>query len=222
MPEGPFVRRFGRGVTERAKGPPDRPRARERGARSVPLRPMSTLVPEHDPRITPLPAAEIRKRFVEFFEERGHTAVPSASLVPAGDQTLLFTNSGMVQFKDVFTGAEKRSYTRAVDYQRVLRVAGKHNDFEEVGRTPRHHTFFEMLGNFSFGDYFKRDAIHWAWDFLTSKQWLGLDAGKLSVSVYLDDDEAADIWGQEIKLPPERIERMGEDDNFWPAGAPSQ
>ena len=117
-----------------------------------------------DPRIKALPAAEIRRRFVEFFVERGHEAVPSASLVPAGDQTLLFTNSGMVQFKEVFTGAETRSYTRAVDYQRCLRVAGKHNDFEEVGRTPRHHTFFEMLGNWSFGDYFKREAIHWAWE----------------------------------------------------------
>ncbi len=117
----------------------------------------------------PLPAAEIRRRFLEFFAERGHTIVPSASLIPAGDQTLLFTNSGMVQFKEVFTGAETRSYTRAVDVQRCLRVAGKHNDFEEVGRTPRHHTLFEMLGNWSFGDYFKREAIHWAWEFLTKE-----------------------------------------------------
>jgi len=115
---------------------------------------MSSPVAEHDSRIKPLPAAAIRRRFVEFFEERGHTAVPSTSLVPAGDQTLLFTNSGMVQFKDVLTGVEKRDYTRAVDYQRVLRVAGKHNDFEEVGRKTRHNTFFEMLGNWSFGDYF--------------------------------------------------------------------
>ncbi len=122
--------------------------------------PTSTQAP--DPRIGPLPAAEIRRRFVAFFEARGHAVVPSAPLVPAGDQTLLFTNSGMVQFKDVLTGAETRSYTRAVDYQRCLRVAGKHNDFEEVGRTPRHHTLFEMLGNWSFGDYFKREAIHWA------------------------------------------------------------
>ena len=123
---------------------------------------MSTPIPTKDPRIVALPAAEIRRRFVEFFAERGHTVVPSASLVPAGDATLLFTNSGMVQFKDVLIGAETRSYNRAVDYQRCLRVAGKHNDFEEVGRTPRHHTFFEMLGNWSFGDYFKRDAIHCA------------------------------------------------------------
>ena len=121
---------------------------------------MSTPPVTRDPRITSLPSAEIRRRFIEFFAERGHTVVPSASLVPAGDQTLLFTNCGMVQFKDVLTGAETRSYTRAVDYQRCLRVAGKHNDFEEVGRTPRHHTLFEMLGNWSFGDYFKREAIH--------------------------------------------------------------
>src|SRR6187399_3072458 len=120
-----------------------------------------------DAGIPSMPAAEIRQTFLDFFAERGHTVVPSASLVPAGDQTLLFTNSGMVQFKEVFTGAETRSYSRAVDYQRVLRVAGKHNDFEEVGRTTRHHTFFEMLGNWSFGDYFKREAIRYAWDFLT-------------------------------------------------------
>ncbi len=127
-----------------------------------------TAPDRHDPRIQALPSSEIRGRFVDFFAAHGHTAVPSASLVPAGDQTLLFTNAGMVQFKDVFTGAETRSYSRAVDYQRVLRVAGKHNDFEEVGRTTRHHTFFEMLGNWSFGDYFKREAIHFAWEFLTS------------------------------------------------------
>ena len=127
---------------------------------------MSTAAPSN-PAIPYLAGAEIRARFLEFFAERGHTVVPSASLVPAGDATLLFTNSGMVQFKDALTGVEKRDYVRAVDYQRCLRVAGKHNDFEEVGRTPRHHTLFEMLGNWSFGDYFKREAIHWAWDFLT-------------------------------------------------------
>src|SRR4026209_1867150 len=130
-----------------------------------------------DPRIVSRPASELRQRFIEFFAELGHTVVPSASLVPAGDQTLLFANSGMVQFKDALTGAEKRSYTRAVAYQRCLRVAGKHNDFEEVGRTPRHHTFFEMLGNWSFGDYFKREAIHWAWDFLTKD--LGIPGERL-------------------------------------------
>src|SRR4051795_6639906 len=128
---------------------------------------MRTADVRPDPRIQALPSAEIRRRFIEFFAERGHTPVVSASLVPAGDQTLLFTNSGMVQFKEVFTGAETRSYSRAVDHQRVLRVAGKHNDFEEVGRTPRHHTFFEMLGNWSFGDYFKEDAIRYAWELVT-------------------------------------------------------
>ena len=171
-----------------------------------------------DPRIVALPAAEIRRRFVEFFAERGHAVVPSAGLVPAGDATLLFTNSGMVQFKDVLIGAETRSYTRAVDYQRCLRVAGKHNDFEEVGRTPRHHTFFEMLGNWSFGDYFKREAIHWAWEFLTGD--LGIPGERLAATTYKDDDVAWDIWADEIGLPPERMARWGDvdngdDNNFW-------
>ena len=165
-----------------------------------------------------MPAAEIRRRFVEFFAERGHTIVPSASLVPAGDQTLLFTNSGMVQFKELFTGAETRSYTRAADYQRVLRVAGKHNDFEEVGRTTRHHTFFEMLGNWSFGDYFKRDAIHFAWDFLTRD--LGIPAERLAATTYKDDEVARAVWRDEIGLPPERMATWGDvdagdDSNFW-------
>jgi alanyl-tRNA synthetase len=163
-------------------------------------------------------AAEIRRRFVAFFAERGHTAVPSASLVPAGDQTLLFTNSGMVQFKEVFTGAETRSYTRAVDYQRVLRVAGKHNDFEEVGRTTRHNTFFEMLGNWSFGDYFKREAIHFAWDFLTRD--MGIPPERLAATTYKDDEVARAIWRDEIGLPPERMAiwgdlDAGDDSNFW-------
>ena len=171
-----------------------------------------------DERIAPRPAAEIRRRFVEFFAERGHTEVPSASLVPGGDQTLLFTNSGMVQFKDALTGAEKRSYTRAVDYQRCLRVAGKHNDFEEVGRTPRHHTLFEMLGNFSFGDYFKREAIHFAWDFLTRE--LGIPGDRLAATVYTTDDDAYTVWRDEIGLPPERIARWGDfpngdEKNWW-------
>ena len=169
-----------------------------------------TLVP--DPRITYLPAVEIRQRFLDFFAERGHEIVPSASLVPAGDQTLLFTNSGMVQFKDLLTGAEKRSYTRAVDYQRCLRVAGKHNDFEEVGRTPRHHTLFEMLGNWSFGDYFKREAIHWAWDFLTRD--LGIPGDRLAATTYTTDDLAFGVWRDEIGLPPERLVRWGD----FPAG----
>jgi alanyl-tRNA synthetase len=179
---------------------------------------VSPPVTEHDPRIEPLPAAEIRRRFVEFFEERGHTVVPSASLVPAGDATLLFTNSGMVPFKDLLTGAEQRSYNRAVTYQRCLRVAGKHNDFEEVGRTPRHQTLFEMLGNFSFGDYFKREAIHFAWDFLTKE--LGLPGDRLAITTYKDDEFARQVWRDEIGLPPERMAawgdvEQGDDHNFW-------
>ena len=165
-----------------------------------------------------LTAAEIRRKYVEFFAERGHTEVPSASLLPAGDQTLLFTNSGMVQFKDVLTGREKRSYVRAVDYQRCLRVAGKHNDFEEVGRSTRHHTFFEMLGNWSFGDYFKREAIHWAWELLT--EVYKIPADRIGVTVYKDDDEAYNVWHDEIGVPAERMARWGnvekgDDANFW-------
>src|SRR5690242_14787872 len=173
---------------------------------------------ERDPRITWLSAAQLRRRFVDFFAARGHTIVPSASLVPAGDQTLLFTNSGMVQFKDVLTGQESRSYTRAVDYQRCLRVAGKHNDFEEVGRTPRHHTFFEMLGNWSFGDYFKREAIHWGWEFLTRD--LGIPGERLAATTYTTDDLAFEVWRDEIGLPPERLVRWGDfehgdEKNWW-------
>jgi len=171
-----------------------------------------------DPRIVSLPAAEIRRRFQAFFAARGHAIVPSASLVPGGDQTLLFTNSGMVQFKEVLTGAETRSYRRAVDYQRVLRVAGKHNDFEEVGRTTRHNTFFEMLGNWSFGDYFKREAIHWAWEFLTGD--LAIPAERLAATTYRDDEVARAVWRDEIGLPPERMAAWGDvdagdDNNFW-------
>ncbi|MEO8207482.1 MAG: alanine--tRNA ligase, partial [Chloroflexota bacterium] len=179
---------------------------------------MSDLTVRHDPRISSLPAAEIRRRFIDFFAERGHTVVPSGSLVPAGDNTLLFVNSGMVPFKDALTGAEKRSYTRAVNFQRCLRVAGKHNDFEEVGRSPRHHTLFEMLGNWSFGDYFKREAIHWAWDFLTRD--LGIPADRLAATVYTTDDVAYNIWRTEIGLPAERVARWGDwengdEKNFW-------
>ncbi len=168
--------------------------------------------------MAPLPAAEIRRRFLDFFAARGHAVVPSASLIPAGDQTLLFTNSGMVQFKEVFTGAETRSYTRAVDVQRCLRVAGKHNDFEEVGRTPRHHTLFEMMGNWSFGDYFKREAIHWAWELLTKE--LGISPDRLAATTYSGDEVAWAIWRDEIGLPPERMARWGDvergdDKNFW-------
>src|SRR5918992_4056150 len=166
----------------------------------------------------PLSAAEIRERFQRFFEERGHTRVPPAPLLARDDPTLLFVNSGMAQFKRVLTGEEKRDYVRAVDAQPVLRVAGKHNDFEEVGRTPRHHTFFEMLGNWSFGDYFKREAIHWAWDFLTRD--LGLPPERLAATTYTDDDVAWDIWRDEIGMPEERMARWGDadrgdDHNFW-------
>jgi alanyl-tRNA synthetase len=179
---------------------------------------MSTQPVTRDPRIVSMSSAEIRERFLEFFAERGHTIVPSASLVPAGDQTLLFTNSGMVQFKDVLSGAERRSYTRAVDYQRVLRVAGKHNDFEEVGRTPRHHTLFEMLGNWSFGDYFKREAIHWAWNFLTLD--LGIPADRLAATTYTTDDLAYEVWRDEIGLAEDRLVRWGDfprgdEKNWW-------
>jgi alanyl-tRNA synthetase len=179
---------------------------------------MPTLLPERDERIAWLSAAQIRTRFLDYFAERGHTVVPSSSLVPAGDNTLLFVNSGMVPFKDALTGAEKRSYTRAVNFQRCLRVAGKHNDFEEVGRSSRHHTFFEMLGNWSFGDYFKREAIHWAWDFLTRD--LGIPGERLAATVYTTDDLAHGVWKDEIGLPPERLVRWGDfpngdEKNWW-------
>jgi alanyl-tRNA synthetase len=153
---------------------------------------------------------------LEFFRERGHTVVPSSPLVPGNDPTLLFTNAGMVQFKDVFLGKDKRDYVRAASSQRCVRAGGKHNDLENVGYTARHHTFFEMLGNFSFGDYFKRDAIRFAWDFLTGT--LKLDAKRLWVTVFRDDDEAARIWLEEIGVPKERFSRMGEKSNFWAMG----
>ena len=161
-------------------------------------------------------SAELREKFLKYFEEHGHTIVPSSPLVPANDPTLLFTNSGMVQFKDVFLGSEKRNYTRATTSQRCVRAGGKHNDLENVGYTARHHTFFEMLGNFSFGEYFKEDAIHYAWDFLTNV--IGLPADKLWVTVYADDDEAADIWLKHIKVDPKKFTRIGTSDNFWSMG----
>ncbi|MDB6044012.1 MAG: alanyl-tRNA synthetase [Gammaproteobacteria bacterium] len=163
-----------------------------------------------------LSAADVRRAFLEFFRERGHTVVPSSPLVPGNDPTLLFTNAGMVQFKDVFLGKDRRDYVRATSSQRCVRAGGKHNDLENVGYTARHHTFFEMLGNFSFGDYFKRDAIRFAWDFLTGT--LGLDPARLWVTVYRDDDEAAAIWLEEIGVPAERFSRMGEKSNFWAMG----
>jgi len=161
-------------------------------------------------------AAEIRRAFLEFFRQHGHTIVPSSSLVPANDPTLLFTNAGMVQFKDVFLGKEKRDYVRAASSQRCVRAGGKHNDLENVGYTARHHTFFEMLGNFSFGDYFKREAIHFAWELVTGV--FRIDPARLWVTVYKDDDEAADIWLKEIGVPAERFARLGESSNFWAMG----
>jgi alanyl-tRNA synthetase len=161
-------------------------------------------------------AADVRRAFLEFFRERGHTIVPSSSLVPGNDPTLLFTNAGMVQFKDCFLGKDKRDYVRAASSQRCVRAGGKHNDLENVGYTARHHTFFEMLGNFSFGDYFKRDAIRFAWDFVTKT--LQLDPNRLWVTVFKDDDEAADIWIKEVGVPANRLTRMGEKSNFWAMG----
>ncbi|HFE49058.1 MAG TPA: alanine--tRNA ligase, partial [Chromatiaceae bacterium] len=161
-------------------------------------------------------SAELRSRFLDFFHQRGHEVVPSSSLVPHNDPTLLFTNAGMVQFKDVFLGKETRPYQRATTAQRCVRAGGKHNDLENVGYTARHHTFFEMLGNFSFGDYFKREAIRYAWEFLTED--LGLPPEKLWVTVYEEDDEAADIWLKEMKIDPERFGRIGAKDNFWSMG----
>ena len=161
-------------------------------------------------------SSELRQAFLEFFREHGHEVVASSPLVPGNDPTLLFTNAGMVQFKDVFLGDDKRSYDRAVTSQRCVRAGGKHNDLENVGYTARHHTFFEMLGNFSFGDYFKREAIQYAWEFLTGT--LGLPADRLWITVFEDDDEAADIWLNEIKVDPRRFSRMGEKDNFWAMG----
>ena len=160
---------------------------------------------------------ELREKYLTFFESKGCVRRPSDVLVPRWDPSVLFTPAGMNQFKDHFLGKCKLEFTRATTCQKCLRTG----DIENVGRTAYHHTFFEMLGNFSFGDYFKRDAIHWAWEFLTSPKWLGLDADRLSVSVYLDDDEAASIWQQEIKLPSTKIQRLDEHENFWPAGAPS-
>ncbi len=169
-------------------------------------------------------SSEIRKRFLSYFESKGHTIVASSPLVPGNDPTLLFTNAGMVQFKDVFLGRETRPYVRATSSQRCVRAGGKHNDLENVGYTARHHTFFEMLGNFSFGDYFKRNAIQYAWEFLTVE--MKIPAEKLWVTVYHEDDEAADIWLNEIGVPPERLTRIGDkpgagqyqSDNFWAMG----
>jgi len=169
--------------------------------------------------------SELRQKFLKFFETKGHTVVHSSSLVPHDDPTLLFTNAGMNQFKDVFLGFDKRPYSRATTAQKCVRAGGKHNDLENVGYTARHHTFFEMMGNFSFGDYFKRDAIHFAWEFLTSPKWLNIPKDKLLATVYAEDDEAYNIWLNEIGMPSERIVRIGDNkgakyasDNFWQMG----
>src|SRR5690606_15134681 len=161
---------------------------------------------------------ELREKYLAFFESKGHTRVASDGPGPTWDPSVLFTPAGMNQFKDHFLGKVKLEYTRATTCQKCLRTG----DIDNVGRTAYHHTFFEMLGNFSFGDYFKREAIHWAWEFLTQKEWLGIDPERLTVTVYKDDDEAANIWHNEIGLPTSRISREGEDENFWPASAPSQ
>ena len=169
--------------------------------------------------------AELRQKFLQFFESKEHTIVRSSGLVPHNDPTLLFTNAGMNQFKDVFLGFDKRAYTRATSAQKCVRAGGKHNDLENVGYTARHHTFFEMLGNFSFGDYFKQQAIHYAWEFLTSSEWLNIPKDRLLVTVYAEDDEAYDIWHQQIGIPTEHIVRIGDNkgakyasDNFWQMG----
>ncbi len=164
---------------------------------------------------SPRTAAEIREAFLRFFEERGHRRVKSSSLVPQNDPTLLFTNAGMNQFKDVFTGRETRDYRRAASSQKCVRAGGKHNDLENVGFTARHHTFFEMLGNFSFGDYFKKDAIAWAWEWVTKT--LGLPVERLAVTVFREDDDAEKLW-KSIGVRKERIFRLGEKDNFWAMG----
>jgi len=163
-------------------------------------------------------AAEIRQQFLTYFTARKHHPVPSSSLVPAGDPTLLFTNAGMVQFKRVFQGLERRDYTRAVTCQKCVRAGGKHNDLEQVGHTARHHTFFEMLGNFSFGDYFKKEAIEYAWEWVTGKDWLGIAPDRLYVTVHHSDDEARRLWRQIAGIPESRIYGLGDKDNFWQMG----
>src|SRR3984957_2930449 len=171
---------------------------------------------KRDLKLKAMTSSEIRASFLEFFRKNGHAVVPSSSLVPGNDPTLLFTNAGMVQFKDAFLGKESRAYTRAASAQRCVRAGGKHNDLENVGYTARHHTFFEMLGNFSFGDYFKREAIHFAWNFITGT--LGIPKDRLWVTVFQEDDEAERIWTEEIGIDPTRCTRLGEKSNFWSMG----
>src|SRR3970040_660378 len=161
-------------------------------------------------------SAEVRQKFLDYFRERGHTIVPSSSLVPPQDPTLLFVNAGMVPFKDVFLGIEQRPYTRAASAQRCLRVSGKHNDLEEVGPSSHHHTFFEMLGNFSFGDYFKKEALEFSWDFLTRE--LGIAGDRLHPTVFEEDDESAKLWAKIKGVPESAVVRLGAEDNFWSMG----
>ena len=166
-------------------------------------------------------SSEIRQAFLNYFNRQEHEIVPSSSLIPGNDPTVMFTVAGMVQFKDCFLGKEKRSYTRATSSQKCVRAGGKHNDLENVGFTARHHTFFEMLGNFSFGDYFKENAIQFAWEFLTSAEWMNIPKEKLIVTVYADDTEAYTLWNEEMGVPAERIIKIGDkgerynSDNFW-------
>src|SRR5467141_700299 len=168
--------------------------------------------------IPPMTSAEIRRQFLEFFKARGHQEIPSSPLVPADDPTLLFTNAGMVQFKRAFQGLERRPYSRTVTCQKCVRAGGKHNDLEQVGHTARHHTFFEMLGNFSFGDYFKKEAIEFAWELVTGKNWLGIRPDRLYVTVHHTDDEARRLWTSITGLPDARIYGLGDKDNFWQMG----
>ncbi len=163
-------------------------------------------------------SSDIRKSFIDYFLSRGHTEVPSSPLVPADDPTLLFTNAGMVQFKRVFQGLENRAYKRAVTSQKCVRAGGKHNDLEQVGHTALHHTFFEMLGNFSFGDYFKKEAIEYAWEWVTSNEYLGIHPDRLYMSVHHSDDEARRLWREVTGVSDDRIYGMGDKDNFWQMG----
>src|SRR5207248_1025639 len=162
--------------------------------------------------------SEIRAKFLDYFARQGHRVVRSSSLVPANDPTLLFTNAGMNQFKEVFLGLEKRDYVRATSSQKCVRAGGKHNDLDNVGYTRRHHTFFEMLGNFSFGDYFKKDAIAFAWELVTSPNWYGMPKDKLYVTIFREDDDAEELWRKVAGVPKERIFRLDEKDNFWQMG----
>src|SRR3954462_3249650 len=166
----------------------------------------------------PMTGSQVRQKFLDYFSARGHRVVRSSSLVPANDPTLLFTNAGMNQFKDVFLGQEQRDYLRAASSQKCVRAGGKHNDLDNVGYTRRHHTFFEMLGNFSFGDYFKQDAIAFAWELVTGKNWYAMPKDKLYVTVFREDDQAEELWQRVAGISRDRIFRLDEKDNFWQMG----